>query len=81
MTTKTIEQDIIYFLLNNIVAPETQLTNSTLLRDVGIDSFSIVEIILFIERKHGVVIPDEHLVPENFKTVEALAMVVVGLVH
>lgn len=80
MTIETIEQDIIHFLLNNIVAPETQLNNTTLLRDVGIDSFSIVEIILFIERKHGVIIPDEHLVPENFRTVKALATIVVGLV-
>lgn len=80
MTIETIEQDIIHFLLNNIVAPETQLSNSTLLRDVGIDSFSIVEIILFIERKHGVIIPDEHLVPENFRTVKALATIVIGLV-
>lgn len=80
MTTTEIEKDIIHFLLNNIVAPETVLTPTTLLKDIGIDSFSIVEIILFIERKHGVVIPDEHLVPENFRTVHALANVVIGLV-
>lgn len=80
MTTTEIEKDIIHFLLNNIVAPETVLTPTTLLKDIGIDSFSIVEIILFIERKHGVVIPDEHLVPENFRTVQALATVVIGLV-
>lgn len=80
MTTTEIEKDIIHFLLNNIVAPETVLTPTTLLKDIGIDSFSIVEIILFIERKHGVVIPDEHLVPENFRTVQALANVVIGLV-
>ncbi len=80
MTTTEIEKDIVHFLLNNIVAPETFLTPTTLLKDIGIDSFSIVEIILFIERKHGVVIPDEHLVPENFRTVQALATVVIGLV-
>ncbi|MBL0199401.1 MAG: hypothetical protein IPP81_04280 [Chitinophagaceae bacterium] len=40
------------------------------------DSFSTVEIILFIERKFGVSIPDEKLVPENFKTLQSLAAIV-----
>jgi len=46
---------------------------------VGIDSFSTVEIILFIERKFGVAIPDEKLIPDNFKTLNALAAIVLEL--
>ena len=76
MNIEIIESDIITFLVNNIVAPNTVITTTTVVRDIGIDSFSIVEIILFIERKYGVVIPDDKLVPENFRTIQALAVVV-----
>ncbi len=80
MDIERIESDIITFLVNNIVAPNTVITSTTIVRDIGIDSFSIVEIILFIERKYGVVIPDDKLVPENFKTIQALSMVVNSLI-
>lgn len=79
MNIEIIESDIITFLVNNIVAPNTVITTTTVVRDIGIDSFSIVEIILFIERKYGVVIPDDKLVPENFRTIQALAVVVNSL--
>jgi acyl carrier protein len=81
MTPETIESNIITFLVNNIVAPNTIITNTTILRDIGIDSFSIVEIILFIERKYGVVIPDDKLVPENFRTIQALSAIVNKLIN
>ena len=54
---------------------------ATELQDAGIDSFSIVEIILFIERKYGVAIPDDKMVPENFRTLEALSQTVLGLMN
>lgn len=80
MKVETIETDIITFLVNNIVAPNTVITDTTILRDIGIDSFSIVEIILFIERKYGVVIPDDQLIPENFRTIQALSVIVNTLI-
>jgi acyl carrier protein len=80
MKVESIETDIITFLVNNIVAPNTVITATTVLRDIGIDSFSIVEIILFIERKYGVVIPDDKLIPENFRTIQALSVIVNTLI-
>jgi acyl carrier protein len=79
MDIEIIESDIITFLVNNIVAPNTVITATTVVRDIGIDSFSIVEIILFIERKYGVIIPDDKLVPENFRTIQALSIIVNSL--
>ena len=81
MTPENIESNIITFLVNNIVAQNTIITNTTVLRDIGIDSFSIVEIILFIERKYGVVIPDDKLIPENFRTIQALSIIVKTLIN
>ena len=69
----TISNELMKFVQANIVAEGVIITPQSVLRDVGIDSYSIVEIILFIERKYGVVIPDELLIPENFKTIAVLA--------
>ena len=49
------------------------------LKSAGIDSFSTVEILLFIERKYGTAIPDDKLIPENFRTLRTLASTVHGL--
>ena len=67
------------YIEKNILAQGIQIDASTDLKQAGIDSFSTVEIILFIERRFGVSIPDEKLVPGNFKTLNALAAIVLEL--
>lgn len=69
----TIGNELMKFIQANILAEDVVITHQTVLSEIGIDSYSIVEIILFIERKYGVVIPDEMLVPENFRTIAVLA--------
>ena len=68
-----ISKELCQFISANILAEGVVLDNETILGNIGVDSFSIIEIILFIERKYGVVIPDESLLPENLKSVSALA--------
>jgi acyl carrier protein len=79
MDSTTIIAEIKKYIQNNILAENIQLDATTDLKQAGIDSFSTVEIILFIERKFGVAIPDEKLVPENFKTLQSLAATVLEL--
>ena len=79
MDGETIIGDIKKYIEQNLLAEEVTIDATTELQDAGIDSFSIVEIILFIERKYGVVIPDDKLVPENFRTLQALSLTVLGL--
>ncbi len=79
MDTNIIITEIKKYIENNILAEAVQVNADTNLKQVGIDSFSTVEIILFIERRFGVSIPDEKLVPDNFKTIQALASTVVEL--
>ena len=48
------------------------------LLDRGIvDSMGVLEIILFVEERFGVVMEDDEMVPENFQSIPALA----DLVH
>jgi acyl carrier protein len=79
MDANIIIAEIKKYIENNILAAAVQVDAETNLKQVGIDSFSTVEIILFIERRFGVSIPDEKLVPDNFKTIQALASTVVEL--
>lgn len=72
-TIATISKELSNFISTNILAQDVLLTPETSLGNLGVDSFSIIEIVLFIERKYGVVIPDENLTPENLKNVSSLA--------
>lgn len=76
MNDAVIIQEIKKYIENNILAEAVEIGDTTDLKKAGIDSFSTVEIILFIERKFGVSIPDEKLIPDNFKTLQALAATV-----
>ena len=81
MDATVIMNDIQHFIVNNIISGDVTIEKDTVLEDAGIDSFSIVEIILFIERKYGLVMPNEELLPENFKTVRAVSEVVQRLLN
>lgn len=76
MDANIITEDIKKYIEKNILAENIQIDAATNLKQAGIDSFSTVEIILFIERKYGVVIPDEKLIPENFATLQSLSAIV-----
>jgi len=79
MDANTIIAEIKNYAEKNILAGGVTIDASSDLKQVGIDSFSTVEIILFIERKFGVAIPDEKLIPDNFRTLNALAAIVLEL--
>ncbi|MDZ7270546.1 MAG: acyl carrier protein [candidate division KSB1 bacterium] len=56
---------------------ETEITESTPLVSGGIvDSFSMVSLKAFLEKKFGVQIPDAKVSPETFDTVNSIAALV-----
>lgn len=81
MDSNIIIEDIKKYIENNILSTDVKIDASTNLQQAGIDSFSTVEIILFIERQYGVMIPDDKLVPDNFKTLKALSATVQSLLQ
>lgn len=68
-----VRAEICAFIRENLLAEGVIIEPDTILSNIGIDSYSIIEIILFIERKYGTVIPESMLIPENFKSVNAIA--------
>ena len=77
MDIEEVEKSLIKFLENNILGEDLTINSDSSLAEIGVDSYSIVEILLFIERKYGFVIPDDHLKPDNFKNVNSIARIVI----
>lgn len=73
ITREVITQGLLDFIRTNLIAEEISVAADTNLEELGIDSFSIIEIMLFIERKFGYTIPDSSLTKENVKSVSAIA--------
>lgn len=72
-STEEIKDAIIEFLGTQVLVEGVDLQPDTSLSEIGVDSFSLMEIILFLERKFGLVIPLEELTPETISSVTSLA--------
>lgn len=69
-------QELTNFLRANILAKGVEFDENKQLSSVGVDSLSLVEILLFVERRFGVSVPDSALSRTNLETVSALAQCV-----
>lgn len=68
-----IARELCLFIKGNITDSKIEIGLDTSFSSLGIDSLSIVEMVLFLERKYNITLPEEELVPENFKSVNTLA--------
>jgi acyl carrier protein len=68
-----IETELLAFAKESILAKGINIQADTVLKDIGIDSYSVIEMVLFIERKFGVVLPESMLIPDNLKSINALS--------
>jgi len=73
-SVEEISSTLCSFLQENILAPDVEVTPDTELSIIGVDSFSLMEIILFIERRFGLILPPESLTPENTSSVSNLSL-------
>jgi len=69
-----IESALIEFVRDNVVAKGVRVEPESVLREVGVDSYSVIEMVLFLERRFGIELPEEKLIPENLKSLRALAV-------
>lgn len=66
--------------INTNYKPAVPVTNDTeLVRSEIVDSYSILELITFIETSFNLGVPDEDIRPDNFRTVEAMCAMVARL--
>ena len=74
VSVEDISSALCVFLQKNILASDVEVTPETELAVIGVDSFSLMELILFIERRFGLVLPLESLTPQNTATVSNLSL-------
>jgi acyl carrier protein len=61
------------FINTRIMAPGRPVQADDDLEAAGVDSMSLLRVLLFIEAEFGFWMPDEHLVDENIASARALA--------
>ena len=70
---KKIAAKLCQFARNNFVAEGQEFDENSPLSQAGIDSFALVELLLFCERDIGVRVPDSHLTGANLASMASLA--------
>jgi acyl carrier protein len=73
-----LEEELISFLSVNMLHDEVSLTAETSLRNIGLDSFSLMEVVLFLEKRHGKRFPLELLTEEHTSSVRSLVRSYLG---
>lgn len=68
-----IAQALCEFIQEEIVGDDVDISIDSPLADFGVDSFSLVSILLFVEREYEVNVPLESLTPEHTATPLAFA--------
>ncbi len=67
-----ITEALLSYIKKNMLDDAVIFDETTTLSSVGLDSVSIIDMIVFIERKYGIVIEEKDMLPENFHNVESL---------
>jgi acyl carrier protein len=68
-----IREELLRFLTEEVLSSATAVREDQPLAEVGVDSFALMEVLLFVERRHGCVLPLEHLAADNVRTVRTLS--------
>jgi acyl carrier protein len=76
---KIITARLCEFARTNYVAEGVEFDENSPLSDAGIDSFALVDLVLFCERELGVRVPDSHLTGANLASMSALAKCIAEL--
>ena len=76
---KKIAAQLCEFARTNFVAHGVEFDENSPLSQAGIDSFALVELVLFCERVLGVHVPDSHLTGNNLASMSSLAKCIADL--
>lgn len=68
----TIESQVSAYLSKRFLAKGVKLEAAAPFAEFGIDSMTVVELVMFIEEEFGIVIPADQLTGDNLKSLESL---------
>lgn len=64
---------MVKYLNSEIMDEPLAFDSATPFSEIGVESYDIIQLVLFIERKFGIEIPESELIPENLESIDALA--------
>ena len=74
-----LERDVRGFITDNFILDGDDLAGDASLTQQGVlDSMGVLELIMFVEERFGVKIPDEDTLPENLDSVDRIVRYVQG---
>ncbi len=73
LKSESLAHELCRYIESNIVDKSIQVHPDTPFSKLGIDSLSIIELVLFLERKFKITLPEQELIPENFISANTLA--------
>ncbi len=71
---KDIEEKLEKRLASILSIPLTQVKPNSLLHDLGVDSLSFVELLVFIEKEFNLKLMESAIDKEDFKTIHSLSL-------
>jgi len=72
-TQSEIINQLTAYLKKRFLASGVEIQPADKFADIGIDSMSVVELVMFIEEEFGIAIPADQLTGENLASLDALA--------
>lgn len=78
----SVEQTITQFIVTQIMRGQTQVSvglDYPLIEERVLDSMDLHRLVVFLEAQFGILVDDEHLLPDNFASVRAIAEMVTRL--
>ncbi|MCG3150632.1 MAG: hypothetical protein PCFJNLEI_04120 [Verrucomicrobiae bacterium] len=76
-----LETQLLAFLKREVFSAQLDVTADTDLVAAGFDSLSLVRLLVFIEKNHGLWIPESEITPETLQSVRTLAARVAALLN
>lgn len=76
LTVDAISSEVCDFLRSSVLDEGVSFDENSRFDQFGIDSFSIIEILLFIERRFDIIVPETKLTSGNLGSVAALSQCV-----
>jgi acyl carrier protein len=73
LTSAIVCQELCEYLSTNILAKGVLINENVPLKEVGVDSVALMDLVLFMERQYNFLFPLEMLTPENTASVSSLS--------
>jgi len=78
-----VQKEIFQLILDKIIKnPDITISTDTdLLNDIGLDSVGLILLVVLIEEKFGIQLPDEFLTSENLSKINNIVLMVQALTN